>query len=831
MTNERTFAWYSRARNLLTQARRVRARERSFRPRWFAILFQPTTEQGNSPTGSSRSNSDLSNCNTFRTFARTASRNLIRWLAVLISGLSAATSGSVHAGQASHAKRAATVVDAILMTKLADPLYLNGGSSNGQVAQYSPDGKHFAVVLLRGNLERDTTEYSLLLYRTSQVLRSPKADVVLTMSSSSNREAIKGVRWLDDNETIVFLGERPGESSQVYRLNIKTKSLERLTQHQTTLINYDISADGREIAYIADPPARKIDNEKTRREGVVVKTQTLPVLLAGDCAKPTAIESKQLFVKIGADAPLRVTTFDFVESLTPLSLSPDGRYLAFEVLAKHVPRLWDRYQDTLVHMFTAEVRQQDAPEYSGPIEYMLFDTKERKLEDPLEAPRNSRLSVTWSPDGSSLVIPGAYLPLDVSDVREEEARERNTYTVEVNLPSKKITKIMQDTGKLYSAKWHGARGLTLSSIVGNEPKAIFFQRDGDGWRKSAEGGDASEAPARLSVELQEDMNHPPKIYVSDPTDGHKALLLDLNPQFHDLSFGDVEAVSWTSSDGTEWEGGLFLPPAYVPGERYPLIIQTHGFDQNKFYIDGPYSSSFAAQPFAGKGFVVLQVGALKSPRSTYSPGSVQEVALQMSAYTGGIDYLDGRGLIDKKRVGIIGFSRTVWAVSYTLTHSAYDFGAATFADGIDAGYFSYLALKHLQPAYDLMNGGVPYGEGMAQWLKNSPSFNLEKIHTPIRLEPHGPLSLLLEWEWFSGLSHLQKPVELIYLPDADHVPVKPRERMISQQGDVDWFCFWLKGEEDPDPDKKDQYSRWRKLRQEYAANIHAVGSSQLFSER
>jgi hypothetical protein len=36
--------------------------------------------------------------------------------------------------------------------------------------------------------------------------------------------------------------------------------------------------------------------------------------------------------------------------------------------------------------------------------------------------------------------------------------------------------------------------------------------------------------------------------------------------------------------------------------------------------------------------------------------------------------------------------------------------------------------------------------------------------------------------------------------------------MISQQGNVDWFCFWIKGEEDPDPAKAEQYARWRELR-------------------
>jgi hypothetical protein len=36
--------------------------------------------------------------------------------------------------------------------------------------------------------------------------------------------------------------------------------------------------------------------------------------------------------------------------------------------------------------------------------------------------------------------------------------------------------------------------------------------------------------------------------------------------------------------------------------------------------------------------------------------------------------------------------------------------------------------------------------------------------------------------------------------------------MTSQEGKVDWFCFWLKGEEDPDPEKAEQYKRWRELR-------------------
>ena len=74
-------------------------------------------------------------------------------------------------------------------------------------------------------------------------------------------------------------------------------------------------------------------------------------------------------------------------------------------------------------------------------------------------------------------------------------------------------------------------------------------------------------------------------------------------------------------------------------------------------------------------------------------------------------------------------------------------------------------------------------------------------------------ALFLSWEWFAGLCRLNKPVDLIYMADADHVLVKPWNRMTSEQGNVDWFCFWLKGEEDQDPGKIEQYARWHELRE------------------
>jgi hypothetical protein len=53
---------------------------------------------------------------------------------------------------------------------------------------------------------------------------------------------------------------------------------------------------------------------------------------------------------------------------------------------------------------------------------------------------------------------------------------------------------------------------------------------------------------------------------------------------------------------------------------------------------------------------------------------------------------------------------------------------------------------------------------------------------------------------------------MIVAVDDEHELRRPWNRRISLQGNVDWFCFWLKAEEDSDLGKALQYARWRELR-------------------
>src|SRR5260370_34142121 len=155
----------------------------------------------------------------------------------------------------------------------------------------------------------------------------------------------------------------------------------------------------------------------------------------------------------------------------------------------------------------------------------------------------------------------------------------------------------------------------------------------------------------------------------------------------------------------------------------------------------------------------------------------------------------------------------------TLTRRSFRFHAASVTDGLMADYFQYMLMAGMKGSADSiasdfssLNGAKPFGEGLQQWLKRSPGFNLDRINAPLMVVGLGPWSLLTMWEPYAGLHYLQKPVDLIMLNTDEHVLTNPAVRMASQGGSVDWFRFWLQDYEDPDPAKADQYKRWRELK-------------------
>ena len=252
-----------------------------------------------------------------------------------------------------------------------------------------------------------------------------------------------------------------------------------------------------------------------------------------------------------------------------------------------------------------------------------------------------------------------------------------------------------------------------------------------------------------------------------------------------------------------------LPHGYKQGVRYPLVIQTHGVVPNEFLVDGVWSTAMAARPLAAAGFIVLQ-----APDNREQSGTLEEARIHVNGYKAAIDQLTASGMIDPKRVGIVGFSRSCWYVEESLLELPDRYAAAVMADGVDQSYFQYMlyAPENAIMEAEGENGGKPVGIALQAWIRSAPGFRLSGLEAPLRLQAISPEGLIDEWEIYASLRVQNKPVDMIYLPLGQHVLQNPAELMASEQGDVDWFRFWLKGEEDYDPAKRAQYERWEELR-------------------
>jgi hypothetical protein len=725
------------------------------------------------------------------------------------------TSTALSASVAALRKRPVTVADSIQMTRLGDPSYTDGAPSKGAVAKFSPDGKHLVVILKKGNLEANTNEYFLVLFQTAEVFQSPEPRVLVSLASSSNRPAIDNVLWLDDNDTILFLGERPGEPTQLYSLKCSSKKLTKLTRPATAPTSFVTTASGEVIVYTARNPVSPFLTESVKRRGIAVTSEDVTDLIRGGYGGGEYDDHSLFINRAGKNSESKIATQGRIIVDQPqMSVSPDGAYLLIQTEAAHVSNTWSEYEDQFLKVAT----RQPAPKggHTGIYQYELVDTVTGVSQVLLDAPVPSVGSeVAWSPDSKSVVVSDVYLPLSVDDPAERELRKAHTFLVEFRIPTRELVKISQEDLRLFN--WDPKTGLIacdvgrIDSLTGKTTPKTYFRKSGEIWSK-ASAPEQTGVPSLPDIVLDESMNTPPHIVAVDPPSGRKSILMDLNPQFQNLALARVEEITWKDSRGHEVKGGLYWPPDYVAGKKYPVVIQTHGWNPDRFWMDGPWPTAFAAQALAGNGFFVLQV----PDPDWHIMVTPKEAPSAMTSYEGAIDYLDRRGLIDRNRVGITGFSRTYWYVTYTLTHSKHHFAAAALADGVDYGYIQYMLFSNADSAgvggFEQVYGGPPYGKSMPQWLEQSPAFLMNKIETPLRIQTLYPDSLLSDWSWYSGLSRLGKPVEMIYIPEGTHILEKPWDRLISQQGDVDWFCFWLKGEEDSDPAKAEQYARWHELR-------------------
>lgn len=514
-----------------------------------------------------------------------------------------------------------------------------------------------------------------------------------------------------------------------------------------------------------------------------------------------------------------------------LSLSPDGKWLITVAPVHELPSHWEQYeplfQSEVFSLKPGNTHALADDNLFQASQYVVVDLRSGIVSPLVDAPAGRVLAwgaptkAFWFADSRRAVLSNTFLPLDVIGNAGERLRRRQAPAVAmIDIATRHVQPVayiaqsrLQDRAqyRVSDISWEEAREqvrLRYTGSTGDDGGAPPPTK----YRLTSGRPVRVPGPIHELLSVTQDLNHPPVLSGQVSDNVPPRVVWNPNPQLDSVSVGPVSVYRWQDRDGNWWSGLLALPPDYDPQRRYPLVIQTHGYNAVRFFADGMFTTGSGGRALVAKGMIVLQMDAPQMYLWTPKAGQFATAGFESA-----IEHLVERGLVDRSRVGVIGFSYTCSQVLYAITHRPELFAAASITDGVDNGYMQYLigtdAGDFLQEQFERENGGRPFGDGLLAWLQNAPVFNLGRVQTPLLISALGRGQLLQQWENYAGLRRLGKPVDMVWFQagNTPHVLVQPVHRYMSQQLAVDWFAYWLKGEKAPDTSKAPQYARWQHL--------------------
>lgn len=715
---------------------------------------------------------------------------------------------------------------------------------------YSFDKTLVAFNVQANDLENGQVVSRLRIYRVADLVKfadsgvDPKPIFEKKVASSSSLPGLGEFSWAPDSNAFFFLSLE-SNVAQLRVWIVGQKSDEPLEKFDGGVGSYQLIGDDKVALFRRLPASSALPKNAFDDEQFVATGHSIYAAILGyqSAARAEASVWPRRIEIYDWKTGKRISAINAIvnvgsgigQNWKPLSVSPDGRRFAFAEITttRNSGRCW-RQDPIALRPFDRSLSNPDA------VEIAFYDIRTGQISRPFNAPIGRThvveySHVLWSHDSSMAIVPNTYTQSDECD-DNRRTRPPGAYSFDF------------DEGKVSTIVRYRRDGndLTLTApreVVWTKPNreltirfrvwpfrlgssSVKFPRrsfvwNGISWEpvllaSNDESLRANRPTGTHALEVREGHNTPPAIYAISAS-GKSRMLLDLSQQVRDRKLVEFKPVEWKDESGITWTGMLGLPGGYKSSDgRLPLLLQTYGYHENKFIAEGWTTIVYPGRAILERGFAVLIV---KQPLVASRP-MPEEGRNLTRGYRSAIAHLYDLGLIDRNRVGTIGWSRKSFHVQYALTTAPDLFAAAVLADGFNKSYTAYnlwidgVATPRMSThEFELTYGSDPWPL-TDNWINEATGFNSHKIDAPVRIEAPSIRNILGEWELYAGLRAQGVPVDLIVYPDGRHALVRPKERQLSTQGSIDWLDFWINGVEDPDPAKTAQYERWRDMREE-----------------
>jgi len=616
----------------------------------------------------------------------------------------------------------------------------------------SPDGRQVAFTIRETNWDENAYETEIWLADLAAGGAASAAPRQLTNARRSSMQPA----WSPDGAFLAFISDRDGKR-QIYRIAIAGGEAEKLTSTEDGVGNFAWSPKGNQMALTTPDPVTDQMKEREKQWGdirIEDEDQRYSHLHVIDLSSKSVTRLTQGAFMVGS--------FDW---------SPDGTKLAFD------------------HRITGD----PADGGSADISVITVATGAREVVVNQAGPDSNP---RWSPDGSQIAFVSAmakpsyfYLNSVIATVTPGKGNVQSLTDAFDEDPS---LVAWTRAGIFFAASQR-----TWSYLFSLNPATKQTTRHAvrDQWI----GGSFSLTPDGTTVAfIGSGPADFPDVYVAPVQTMAARKVSDTAAQTAAWPKHLRETIRWKSQDGAEIEGVLHKPADFKTGTRYPLMIVIHG-GPTGVSRPVPYGSTgyYPIDAFLAKGALVLEPNYRGSAGygEKFRSLNVRNLGIGDAwDVLSGIDALVAQGLVDKDRVGSMGWSQGGYISAFLTTRHADRFKALSVGAGI-SDWMTYYVNTDIHPFTRQYLKATPWDDPKI-YADTSPMTYIKQAKTPTLIQ-HGEddarVPIPNAFQLYQGLRDQNVPVQLSIFKGFGHGLTKPKANRGAMQQNLDWFSKYVWG--------------------------------------
>ena len=614
----------------------------------------------------------------------------------------------------------------------------------------SPDAKWVAYTVRETNWDDNAYETEIWVAPSD----SGEPHQLTNATKSSSQPA-----WSPDSRTLGLISDRDGKR-QIYRIDMAGGEAEKLTSAEEGVTSFAWAPDGKSIAFTALDPQTDAMKTRDKQWGEVKiedEDQRYTHLYVLDPAtKKTRALTSGAFV---------VGSFDW---------SPDGSRIAFD------------------HRVSSDAGE------GGSADISIVDVASG-TRTPLITQPGPDSNPRWSPDGSRIAF--------------VTAMAKTFYFYE---------------NSVIAVTTPGTAGVTsLTGAFDEDPSLVDWTTGGIVFSAAQRTATAlfTLDPASRAIRKYQAGEAWIGTQFSVSADGSHVAFVGAGPkEFADVYAGEVaaiasarrisdtraqvaswpahtrEVVRWKSQDGAEIEGVLHKPAGFETGRRYPLLVVIHG-GPTGISRPLPYSNYVGTYPidgFLARGALVLEPNYRGSAGygAKFRALNVRNLGIGDAwDVLSGVDSLVAQGLVDRDRVGSMGWSQGGYISAFLTTRHADRFRAISVGAGI-SDWMTYYVNTDIHPFTRQYLKATPWDDPKI-YADTSPMTYIKQAKTPTLIQ-HGDQDARVPipnaFQLYQGLRDVNVPVRLSIFKGFGHGINKPKANRALMEQNWEFFGKYIWGE-------------------------------------